>query len=178
MDDLQNHFYLKTTLFNERGNRPPLLWRGVRGEAKTWFWDIRFYIGIFFLLRLWGITNPPLDGNHGWRQSQTCMVARNLVEVENNPFYPRADQFGGDKTGIFGSEFPFFQELIAGVSAVFGYDHWYGRLINLIVTSFGIYFFLPLVVDVDAPEDGLLFSFAFIVVVVVYVRTQNHARYI
>ncbi len=156
---------MKIILFTDR-KRPPLHWRGVRGEAKTGFvkeqdgnispalpitplspiwqnrlWDIRFYIALFFLLRLWGITNPPVDGNHGWRQSQTCMVARNLVEVENNPFYPRADQFGGDKTGIFGSEFPFFQELIAGISAIFGYEHWYGRLINLIVTSFGIYFF-------------------------------------
>jgi hypothetical protein len=108
---------------------------------QNWFSDIRFYIGILFLLRLWGITNPPVDGNHGWRQSLTCMVARNLVEVDSNPLYPRADQFGGDKTGIFGGEFPLLQELIAGVSSVFGYDHWYGRLINLIVTSIGIYLF-------------------------------------
>jgi len=85
------------------------------------------------------------------------MVARNLVEVENNPLYPRADQFGGDKTGIFGSEFPLLQEGIVLLSSVFGYDHWYGRLINLIVTSFGIYFFYLLLLTI-LPERAAFYS--------------------
>ncbi|MDZ4751162.1 MAG: hypothetical protein SGI87_06065, partial [Flavobacteriales bacterium] len=126
-------------------------------ESKNWMWDIKFYIALFFVVRLFGITNPPLDGNHGWRQSQSCMVARNLVEVENNPLYPRADQFGGDKTGIFGSEFPLLQEGIVLLSSVFGYDHWYGRLINLIVTSFGIYFFYLLLLTI-LPERAAFYS--------------------
>jgi hypothetical protein len=112
-----------------------------RSDLIRYASDVRFYLALFFLIRLWGITNPPLDGNHGWRQAQTCMVARNMLEVENNPLYPRADQFGGDKSGIFGSEFPLLQEMIAGISLIFGYDHWYGRLINLIITTLGLWFF-------------------------------------
>ncbi len=72
------------------------------------------------------------------------MVARNFSEVDANIFYPRID-FAGEKTGITGMEFPVFNYLIYGVNELFGYQHWYGRLINLVFSSFGIYFFFLLV---------------------------------
>lgn len=106
--------------------------------------DIRFYILLFFILRLIGITNPPLEVSHNWRQTTVTMVARNFIEVDANPFYPRID-FAGEKTGITGMEFPLLNYLIYLASAMFGYEHWYGRLINLIFSSVGLWFFYLLV---------------------------------
>ncbi len=51
----------------------------------------------------------------------------------------------GNKTGIIGSEFPLFNYLIYLTAKLFGYTHWYGRLINLIVSSIGIFYFYKIV---------------------------------
>lgn len=99
--------------------------------------DIRFWIILFFCIRLIGISNPPLETGHNWRQALTAMIARNFVETEANILYPRIDM-AGNATGIIGSEFPFFNYFIYLCSLFFGYEHWYGRLINLLVSSFGI----------------------------------------
>ena len=105
--------------------------------------DIRFWIVFFFLLRLYGITNPPLESAHSWRQTTVTMVARNFYEVDNNPLYPRID-IAGEKTGITGMEAPVLNYCIYVMAEVFGYQHWYGRFINLLVSSFGLYFFYRL----------------------------------
>jgi len=104
------------------------------------FKDARFWIVLFFVIRLVGITNAPLESAHNWRQSFTNMVARNFLEVDNNILYPRVDM-DGNKDGIVASEFPLFNYLIYLISEVFSYTHWYGRLINLIISSFGIFYF-------------------------------------
>lgn len=111
----------------------------------AWSWsylksDIRFWLVIFFLLRLIGITNPPLEISHSWRQSLTAMIAQNFLEHGPQLFYPRVD-IGGIREGIIGSEFPLFNYLIYLCSKVFGYQHWFGRLINLFVTSIGVFYF-------------------------------------
>ncbi len=106
--------------------------------------DIRFWIFLFFILRLYGITNPPLEVAHNWRQTTVTMVTRNFLEVNSNILYPRID-IAGEKTGITGMEFPFLNYLIYLVSKIFGYAHWYGRLINLIVSSIGIFYFYKLI---------------------------------
>jgi hypothetical protein len=97
----------------------------------------------FFLIRLIGITLPPLETWHSWRQTLTNMMARNMSEGSFSYFYPVVDM-GGERTGIIGSEFPFFQSLIAGLTLLFGEEHWYGRLINLIVSSFAVIAFFHL----------------------------------
>ncbi len=112
--------------------------------------DIRWLILAFFLLRLYGITNPPLDANQNWRQCTTNMYARNFLEVDNNPLYCRVDM-AGDLTGITAKEFPLFNYLIYLTAEVFGWQHWYGRLISLVVSSFGIWFFYCLVKKYIAP---------------------------
>lgn len=86
----------------------------------------------------------PLEAGHNWRQTTVCMVARNFVEVDANPFYPRVDM-AGEKTGITGMEFPLLNYLVYLVSELFGYQHWYGRLINLVVSSFGLWYFYRLI---------------------------------
>ena len=106
--------------------------------------DIRVWIALFFLIRLIGITNAPLETGHNWRQSLTAMIARNFFEHRANLLYPEID-YAGAGSGIIGSEFPFFNYLIYLVSLVFDYSHWYGRLINLVVSSIGIYFFYKLI---------------------------------
>src|SRR5258708_1308722 len=42
--------------------------------------DIRFWILFFFLLRMYGITMPPLEVGHNWRQTDGLMIARNFYE--------------------------------------------------------------------------------------------------
>ena len=105
---------------------------------------IYFWIIIFFLIRLIGITNPPLEIAHNWRQSTVVMVARNFHEQHHNILYPRID-IAGEKTGITGMEFPILNYLIALIADIFGYQHWYGRLINLIVSSLGILYFFCII---------------------------------
>jgi len=110
----------------------------------TYFTNIRFWIIFCFIIRLYGITNPPLESAHNWRQSSVTMVARDFYEESSNILYPRID-IAGEKTGITGMEFPFLNYLIYLVSLLFGYSHWYGRLINLIISSIGIFYFYRLI---------------------------------
>lgn len=109
-------------------------------EYKKLFSNIKFWILLFFLIRLIGITNPPLEVGHNWRQTTVTMVSRNFYEVDNNIFLPRID-IAGEKSGITGMEFPLLNYLVYLVAELFGYDHWYGRLINLIISSLGLWFF-------------------------------------
>lgn len=106
--------------------------------------DIRCWIFIFFIIRLIGITNPPLEVSHNWRQTTVAMVSRNYLEVDNNLFLPRVD-IAGEKTGITGMEFPILNYSIYLAAELFGYQHWYGRLINLLISSLGLWFFFKLI---------------------------------
>ena len=108
------------------------------------FSDIRFWILLFFIVRLYGITNPPLEVAHSWRQVTVNMVSRNFLETNANILYPQVDM-AGEKIGITGMEFPFLNYLIYLVSYIFGFQHWYGRLINLIVSTIGILYFFKLI---------------------------------
>jgi len=106
--------------------------------------DIRFWILFFFLLRMYAITNPPLEVGHNWRQTDGLMIARNFYERDANIFYPTVD-VAGEKSGIVGCEFPLLNYLIYLMSLIFGYEHWYGRLIVLIFSSIGVLFFYKLI---------------------------------
>ncbi len=106
--------------------------------------DIRFWITLLFVVRLYGIWFPPLEVGHNWRQTTVTMVARNFLEVSNNIFYPRID-IAGNLSGITGMEFPLLNYIIYLMSELLGYQHWYGRLINLVVSSFGLWYFYLLV---------------------------------
>lgn len=106
--------------------------------------DIRFWILFFFLLRMYGITFPPLEVGHNWRQTDGLMIARNFYEHGANILYPTVD-VAGEKSGIVGCEFPILNYLVYLVSLPFGYDHWYGRIIVLIFSSIGVLFFHKLV---------------------------------
>jgi 4-amino-4-deoxy-L-arabinose transferase-like glycosyltransferase len=126
---------------------------------KKLLYRIEFWIIFFFLIRLLGICNPPLEIGHNWRQALTAMIARNFYEGNHNIFYPQIDM-DGNQSGIIGSEFPFFNYLIYLFSLVFGYAHWYGRLINLAVSSIGIYYFYLLIEKIA--DKKIAFSAALI----------------
>jgi hypothetical protein len=93
---------------------------------------------------MYGITFPPLEVGHNWRQTDGLMIARNFYERDANIFYPTVD-VAGEKTGIVGSEFPILNYLVYLVSVVFGYEHWYGRLIVLLFSSIGALYFYKLI---------------------------------
>ncbi len=112
----------------------------VKAQSFKILKDIRFWIFLFFLIRLFGITDAPLEMGHNWRQSLTNMIARNFHEISPNILFPRIDM-AGNNTGIIGSEFPLFSYLIFIMIKFLGFDHWYGRLLNLVVSSIGIYYF-------------------------------------
>lgn len=109
------------------------------GQNKI-FKDIRFWILFFFIIRLYGISNPPLEISHNWRQTTGIMVARNFYETDANIFYPRVDDNEGN-SGIVGMEFPVMNYCMYIISSAFGFRDWYGRLINLVVSSIGIFYF-------------------------------------
>lgn len=113
--------------------------------------DIRFWILVFFAIRLIGITNEPIEISHNWRQTLTNMIARNFLEDGANLRFPKIDM-AGEKTGIIGSEFPFFNYLIYLAFELFGFDHWYGRLINLTISSIGIYYFYKTIKELINPK--------------------------
>jgi hypothetical protein len=106
--------------------------------------NIRFWIILFFIFRLYGITNAPLEGGSTWRQCDGLMIARNFYEHNLNIFYPTVD-VAGDKTGIVGSEFPIYNYLIYLISVPFGFANWYGRLINLVLSSLALLYFYKLI---------------------------------
>ncbi|MEM9984020.1 MAG: glycosyltransferase family 39 protein [Bacteroidota bacterium] len=110
----------------------------------TWLGNFRIWLLIFGLIRLIGITQPPLEPQHSWRQILTIMVADNFAEVDPNPLYPRLDM-NGSGTGITGLEFPIFSYLIFLGGKLLGSTHWIGRLINLLVSSLGVWFFYSLI---------------------------------
>jgi len=109
-------------------------------DIKVLIQRVEFWIILFFLIRLIGITNPPLEASHNWRQITGLMVSRNFVEQNSNILYPRInDNYGTE--GIVGMEFPLMNYLYFLIAKIFGYTHWYGRLINLLISSIGIFYF-------------------------------------
>lgn len=117
-----------------------------REQVITILGDVRFWIAAFFILHLTAITLPPLEPGSTWRQTDGYMVARNFYEVDSNIFYPRVDVLG-NSSGVVGCEFPILNYLVYLLSVVFGYHSWFGRLINLVVSSAGVYFLYLLVRD-------------------------------
>ncbi len=128
---------------------------------KSVLTSVPFYVLLFALLRLYGITNPPLETGHNWRQITGLMVARNFYETDANIFYPRVDDCG-DREGIVAMEFPSLNYLHYLVSSLFGYSDWYGRLINLAVSSLGVLFFAKLLQLVGFSRKMVLLSALFL----------------
>jgi 4-amino-4-deoxy-L-arabinose transferase-like glycosyltransferase len=124
------------------------------------FLDIRFWIIFAFLLRLIGINDAPLNA-HAWREVTVLMPVRNFLEIDANPFFPRVD-FAGEKTGITGMEFPLLNYLMFLLAKVFGFAYWQGRIINLIITSIGAFYFYKIVKRFWQEKTAFYATLAFI----------------
>ena len=105
--------------------------------------NILMLITALFLLRLFHITDPPIEVSHNWRQTTSLMVARNFHQLDANILYPTIDETG-EHRGVVGMEFPAIPYLIHLASIPLGYDHWYGRLITLLIVSIGSWYFFAL----------------------------------
>lgn len=124
---------------------------------RKFYTRIEFWIIVLFLIRLIGITNPPLEISHNWRQVTGLMVSRNFLEIDSNILFPRVDDHNG-LSGIIGMEFPSMNYLYFIIAKIFGYSHWYGRLINLIVSSLGLLFFYKLLRQTNFNERVSFFA--------------------
>ncbi|MFM7310537.1 MAG: ArnT family glycosyltransferase [Flavobacteriales bacterium] len=100
-------------------------------------------IALLFSIRLFHITTPPIEVSHNWRQTTSMMVARNFTDHGPDLLRPTIDETG-NRVGVIGMEIPVLPAGIYLMSEVFGYDHWYGRLIVLFFSSVGIWYFFLL----------------------------------
>lgn len=101
---------------------------------------LKLIIILFFVIRLIGITNPPLESGHNWRQTITNMVTRNMVQEGPSLLYPKIDM-AGELTGISASEFPIYNFITYLFSLIFGFSDGLARVINLVVSSIGVFYF-------------------------------------
>lgn len=101
-------------------------------------------ISLFFVTRLIFTFQPPVEYEHAWRQATGLMYARNFAETDPHFFHPRIDDDAGG-TGIVILEAPILYYGMYLMSIPFGYQEWYGRLINLIISSIGTWFFFLLI---------------------------------
>ena len=89
------------------------------------------------------------------------MVSRNMLEISANPFYPHVSHFDSG-TGIAACEFPVFNSLQFFCYKFFGYAKWYGRFINLLVSSIGLWFFYCLARRLLRDEPAALAAMLFL----------------
>lgn len=87
-------------------------------------------LGIIFIsLRLYQI-NQPLIEMHHVRQTQTAMIAKNLLEDRFNLFYTRIDWHGND-VSYYVQEFPLYQSIVALFWKILGKREIIGRCVSL-----------------------------------------------
>ena len=119
------------------------------------FRDIRTWVLLYFLVNLAFITTPPIEKAHNWRQTLTNTIARNLAYESKGIMYPVIDH-AGERSGIIGAEFPIYNYTIAGMIKAFGFQHWYGRLINLIFTCLGMLAFFGIIKRIHSSKTAFL----------------------
>lgn len=66
----------------------------VFGDVARLVSDIRFWLALVLVNRFVGITDPPIEATHSWRQTFTNMVARNMAERDIDLLHPRTDLAG------------------------------------------------------------------------------------
>lgn len=83
-----------------------------------------------FLLRLYKITNPPLDYS-SWRQCDTDSIARNFVEYRFNIFYPQLN-YDGPMPNYVQLELQITTFIIALLYRLLGYSPVIGRIVPVL----------------------------------------------
>lgn len=106
---------------------------------KQWLADVRLWIGVLFLVRLYHLDLPPTD-IHSYRQGLTLGTAKCFLEVDWNIFAPRTI-LSDSRPGYEVMEFPLLNYCIFLLWKVFGEAHWVFRLLGISVASAGLWHF-------------------------------------
>lgn len=85
-------------------------------------------IFVCFLAHLWRLNSPLLE-HHGQRQVETSAMARNFAENGMHFMLPQID-WGGGTPGYVESEFPIYSYLVAIAARLFGWQDYWGRILN------------------------------------------------
>lgn len=112
------------------------------------------FLTILFIVGLENIDVPPFDA-HDWRQTLTISMAK-YFNGFHHLFYPPT--IIGDGTDMMGSEFPIFNGFLAILYKIFGFQDWYGRLINWIISTIGLFYFYKLVTQLWSSKVALYSS--------------------
>jgi len=94
-------------------------------------------------LRLFNINYPIFDSHH-WRQADGYAIAKNFYVIDANILYPRVNH-AGELSGIMGSEFPIMNYIVFLLYKLFGVHWWQGRLVNLLASSVGCFYFYKII---------------------------------
>lgn len=111
---------------------------------------------LFIFINLPLVTRPPVD-QHSWRQTDTASVIRNFQEESPNIFQPRID-LRQNYMGITGMEFPAYNYLVYLLNILFGFQHWMGRVVTLLFSVAGLFFFFEFVKLRFSQREALLSS--------------------
>ncbi len=85
-----------------------------------------------------------LFDSENWRQADGISIAKNFLTDGPQVLYPKIDH-AGQLTGIVGCEFPLMNFMVFLLFKMFSVGWWQGRLVNLVFSSLGTYYFYQLV---------------------------------
>ncbi len=119
----------------------------------------KYFSGIFlilFLAFLFRIVNAgaPVIGVHEWRQCDTAAIARNFYENGMDLFHPQID-WAGNSGGFVESEFQIYPFATALLYKVFGFHEFLGRLLSIIISIAGAFYFFLLVREIFGEKPAL-----------------------
>lgn len=99
-------------------------------SKRTLIWAI-ILLGV--ILRCFQIT-APLLGIAAWRETQTAMITRNLVQDGFDVLHPRIDWFGNN-IAYLALEFPLYNAIVGFLYALLGEHEIFGRLVSILFSA-------------------------------------------
>lgn len=115
---------------------------------------ICWIFGILFVIRLIGITNPPLDYS-SWRQVDTDSIARNFVDNRFNIFFPQLN-YDGPLPNYVQLEFQVTTFIIAILYKIFGYNTAAARMVPVAFFMGSCYYLYRLVKRKSGRNEAIL----------------------
>lgn len=103
--------------------------------SRPWGWLIVILVAAA-VLRLYGLSSPPLDFNPS-RQAETAAIASNFYQEGASFLRPQIDWLG--PSGVAEMEFPLYAYLVGLFYYIFGVQEWVGRLLSLIASLGCVY---------------------------------------
>ena len=95
-----------------------------------------------------------VTGVQEWRQCDTAAIARNFYENGMDLFHPQID-WAGNSGGYVESEFQIYPFVTALLYKIFGFHEFLGRLLSIIVSVAGVFYFFLLVREIFGERTAL-----------------------